>query len=81
MLLEYIQGALEDATYRQLEDGTWFGQIPGFDGVWANGPTVESSRKELAEVLEEWLLLKIRAGDPIPVIKGIDLAVRESTAP
>ena len=53
MLMEYTQKALEGAEYKRLDDGTWFGEIPGFEGVWANGPTVESCRKELVEVLEE----------------------------
>ena len=66
MLIEYIQGALERAQYKKLEDETWFAEIPKFEGVWANGQTVEQCRKELVEVLEEWLILKIRDKDPLP---------------
>jgi hypothetical protein len=58
MLLEYTQKALEKAEYKKLDDGTWFAEIPGFEGVWANGNTVEECRTELLEVLEEWLILK-----------------------
>ncbi len=39
--------------------GTWFVEIPGFEGVWANGDTVENCRMELIEVLEEWLILNL----------------------
>lgn len=77
MLAAYIQAALEDAEYKKLEDGTWFAEIPGFDGVWANGKTVEECRKELVEVLEEWLILKIRDKDPIPRLKGIEISIKE----
>jgi len=77
MLAGYIQGALENAEYKKLDDGTWFAEIPGFDGVWANGKTVEECRKELIEVLEEWLLLKIRDKDPIPEIKGIEIKIKQ----
>lgn len=66
MLTEYIQKALEKAHYKFLEDGTWFAEIPGFQGVWANAATVEECRHELTEVLEEWLVLKIRDRDPSP---------------
>ncbi len=66
MWIEYIEKALEKADYRKLEDGTWFAEIPGFEGVWANGETVEKCRRELWEVLEEWLILKLKDGDPIP---------------
>lgn len=34
-------------------------------GVWANGKTLEACRAELKEVLEEWLVLKIRRGERI----------------
>ena len=34
MLFEYIQGALESAEYKKLDDGTWFAEISGFEGVW-----------------------------------------------
>src|SRR4030042_533558 len=60
MLFEYIQGALENAEYKKLDDGTWFAEISGFEGVWANGKTVEECRKELEEVLEEGLILKFK---------------------
>ncbi len=77
MLLEYIQKALEKAEYKKLEDGTWFSEISGFEGVWANGKTVEECRKELVEVLEEWLILKLRDGDPVPTVKGIKINIKE----
>ena len=75
MLTEYIQVALRRSVYKQLEDQTWFAEIPGFEGVWANAVTVEACRSELAEVLEEWLLLKIHDHDPIPSLDGLDLTI------
>jgi predicted RNase H-like HicB family nuclease len=80
MLVEYIQGALEDAEYKRLENGTWFAEIPGFKGVWANGKTVEECRKELVEVLEEWLILKLRDADPIPLVKGYEISIKKVTS-
>lgn len=76
MLVEYIQASIEKAEYKRLEDGSWFADIPGFEGVWANGKTVEECRKEMVEVLEEWILLKIKDKDHIPVVKGIDINIR-----
>jgi len=79
MVSQYMNRALERATYKQLDDRTWFAEIPGFTGVWANAPTVEACRSELLGVLEEWLLLKLHDGDPIPVIDGIELKIAEVT--
>jgi predicted RNase H-like HicB family nuclease len=80
MLFEYIQKALEKAQYKILEDETWFAEIPDFEGVWANAKTVEECRHELMEVLEEWLILKIRDRDSIPVMEGVDIRVKEVAA-
>jgi predicted RNase H-like HicB family nuclease len=77
MLLNYIQKALEKAEYKKLEDGTWFAEIPGFQGVWANGNNVEEVRRELQEVLEEWLILKIRDNEPIPKIEDVEIKIKE----
>ena len=67
MLQKYIQSALGQSQYKILEDGTWFAEFPGFEGVWANSNTVENCRQELIEVLEEWLILKFQDGDQVPV--------------
>lgn len=80
MLVEYIQAAMGHAEYKKLEDGSWFTEIPGFEGVWANGETVEECRKELIEVLEEWIILKIKDKDTVPVVKGIDINIKEVAA-
>jgi predicted RNase H-like HicB family nuclease len=73
MLVEYCTEALKQAIYKQLEDASWFAEIPGFQGVWANGETIETTREDLFEVLQEWLVLKLKDGDVLPVVKGIDL--------
>jgi predicted RNase H-like HicB family nuclease len=80
MLFEYIQGVLAKAEYKKLDDGTWFAEIPDFKGVWANSGTVEECRKELVEVLEEWLILKFRDKDPLPIIKNININIRETVS-
>ncbi len=77
MITEYCQKALRKAQYRKIEDGTWFAEIPGFTGVWANGESVEGCRIELIDVLEEWLILKLRDQDPIPQVEGVRLEIRK----
>lgn len=77
MLGNYINAAIKKAEYKKLENGSWFGEIPEFQGVWANAFTIEECRSELIEVLEEWLLLKIRDNDPIPTINGETIVIRK----
>ena len=66
MISEYIVQKLNQANYKILADGSYFGEISGLKGVWASAKTLEECRGELREVLEEWLILKLRDGDRIP---------------
>jgi len=63
MLTEFINKKLKEAEYKILKDRTYFGEIPGLKGIWASAKNLEDCRKELQEVLEDWLLLKIKTGD------------------
>jgi predicted RNase H-like HicB family nuclease len=76
MVTRYIHEAMKRAQFRSLEDGSYFGEIPGLPGVWANEPTPKQCRQVLQEVLEEWLVLKIRDGDPIPRLGRVRLTVQ-----
>lgn len=73
MLSKYIAAAMERAEFKELEDGSVFGEIQQIDGVWSNADTVEESREELREVLEEWIVLSLSQNLPIPPIDGITI--------
>ena len=75
MLTEYIQAAMRHATYEILEDGTFYGEIPGLEGVYANSDALESCRGELQSVLEGWIALGLRLGHDIPTIDDHPLSV------
>ncbi len=69
MLTRYIQAALHKVKYNILsDDDTFDGEIPFFEGVWANAETLELCREELSEVLEEWILLRVSRNLPLPVL-------------
>ena len=73
MLREYIDCALKKATYEQLEDGTFSGEILVCPGTIAFGNTQEECQTELESALEDWLLSALRHGDELPIIDGLDL--------
>jgi predicted RNase H-like HicB family nuclease len=78
MLTEYIQAAMKKARYEILsDDGSYYGEIPGFQGVYSNADTLEECRTLLQEVLEDWLLISFYQHLPIPVIDGIELHIGE----
>ncbi len=79
MLTQYIAAAMRQAKYEILaDDGTYYGEIPGFERVYANTPSLEACREELAEVLEEWMLFRVSKGLPLPVVDRIELAIKET---
>jgi predicted RNase H-like HicB family nuclease len=77
ILTEYIRAAMHRATYEILSDGTFYGEIPGFQGVYANAETLEACREQLQEVLEGWIVLGLRLGHSLPVVEGVGLAVQQ----
>ena len=80
MLTEYVQAAMRKAHYEILEDdNSFYGEIIGFDGVWATADTLEGCREELAEVLEGWIVLSLSKNLPLPTVDGISLEI-SSTA-
>lgn len=73
MLTSYIHAAMRRAVYEILEDGTYYGEITGFQGVLANAGTLEDCREELQDVLEGWIALGLRLGHTLPMVENITL--------
>lgn len=74
MLTYYIDNLIAQAKYEILEDdNSYYGEIPGIQGVWANKKTLIKCQQTLREVLEEWLLIKLRRNEKLPIIKKINL--------
>ena len=81
MLTQYLKTALRSAHYEILPDsGQYYGEIPKCCGVFATSASVEGCRDELEEVLEEWLLFRVSRNLALPVIDGVELAIKEETA-
>ena len=74
-LAEYINAAISRAVYEILPDGTHYGEIPGFRGVYANADSREDCGVELRDVLEGWLILGLELGHPLPELPEINLAI------
>ena len=75
MIREYIDRALHRATYDKLDDGTFAGEVPGLQGVLAHAETLEACREQLAEVIEEWVLVRVSRGLTVPAVDGVTVSV------
>ena len=71
MLTAYIHAAMKHARYEILEDRTYYGEIPGFQGVFANADTLEECREQLQDVLEGWIILGLKLGHALPTVDGL----------
>jgi len=59
---------MKRAKYEILpDDGSIYGEIPGFEGVYANADNLENCREELEDVLGEWILLRAYKNLSLPV--------------
>jgi len=69
LITEYIEAALSKAKYEIIEDEEpYYGEVSELGGVWAAGKTLEECRHNLAEVIDGWLLVRLKGGLPIPPI-------------
>lgn len=80
MLTAYIKAAMRKARYEILsDDHTFYGEVPGLDGVWANAGTLGQCRDDLEETLEEWIALRLSKNLSMPAIDGVDLVFQQAS--
>lgn len=76
MLTPYIEAAMKRAAYEAMEeDNTVYGEIPGFQGVWANANTEAECRVALQSALKDWILFRLSRGLTVPI--GVDVVAVE----
>lgn len=71
ILVKFIDKQLIRAKY-EYDDSVdqWAAWIDGFTGVYAQAPTIEEARDDLASAIEEHILISIRNGENI---RGISM--------
>ncbi len=74
MLAQYLEKVMELARYGIVEDdNTYWGEIPGYQGVWAKHKTLTGCQRELREALSDWIAFRLRRGLEIPRQGRLDL--------
>lgn len=77
MIDKYIHEAISTAKYELFDDGSVYGEIPLCRGVYAKSFNFEECRQQLIEVLEEWILLRVKNNFEIVSINGISIKIPE----
>jgi predicted RNase H-like HicB family nuclease len=78
VIRQYVDEALRSARYDKLEDGTFYGEVPRLRGVLATAETLEECRSQLAEVVEEWVLIRVARRLPVPRLGGVQVRVKKA---
>ena len=78
MISDYLHAAMRRAIYEFLpNDKVYYGEIPGFDGVYATSENLEDCREELLSVLEDWILFSVSKNLPVPILGDMSLEVKK----
>ncbi len=73
MLSEYLNYAMDTATYRLQDDGCYYGEVPACPGASGVGSSLENCQQNLRHSLEERVVTNLQQGNRLPVIADIDL--------
>lgn len=79
MIIQYVTTALERAHYRLVDDGTFAATVRGLRGVVATGTGLEACRRDLAEVVEEWVLIRVARGLVVPRLGKAMVTIRRAS--
>lgn len=65
----YVTSVYRNASYQYLEeDGIYYGEIPGLDGLYGTGKTEEEAASDLRAALEVWVKVRLSRQLPLPTI-------------
>ena len=73
VLTDYIAAGMRRAAVKPLEDGSFAGRIPDCPGLLAFADSPELCLEELRSTFEDWVLLGLKFGDPLPILNGVRL--------
>jgi predicted RNase H-like HicB family nuclease len=79
VISRYVQNALRRARYQELENHGYCATVSGLRGVVATGRSLEECREQLAEVIEEWVLVRVARGLNVPAMGGQKVQVRKAS--
>jgi predicted RNase H-like HicB family nuclease len=79
VITNYISEALHRARYSVVDRGVFCATVPGLSGVIATAESLEACRDQLAEVVEEWVLVRVSRGLSVPRLGTARVQVRRAS--
>ena len=69
-ITQYIQNLLRKAEYEyDKATESWCASVPDLPGVYAQADTVEETREQLVEVIEDYILISLQEKQALPGFK------------
>jgi len=79
MISCYLEEALRRARYVTIPGSGYTATVRGLRGVIAHARSLEACRAQLSEVVEEWLLVRVSRGLPVPRLGRAQIRVRRAS--
>jgi len=76
MLTEYIQAAVDSISWKVMDNGSFYAEIPLLD-LHTNNAHLEQCQCRIREMLEEHIVTSISRHTALPAIGGVELKVKE----
>ena len=69
-IIQYVEDMLRKAKYEyDKQTNSWCAAVNELPGAYAQADTIEDVRSELAEIIEEYILVSLQEGHPLPGFK------------
>jgi len=71
-ITNYIENLLKKAEYEyDKETKSWCASVKDLPGTYAQADSVEGAREQLAEVIEDYILVSLQEKHPLPGFKKL----------
>jgi predicted RNase H-like HicB family nuclease len=79
MISRYLDEALHRARYVAIRGSGYAATVRGLRGVFAHARSLEACRAQLVEVVEQWVLVRVARGLPVPRLGKARIRVRRAS--
>ena len=76
MLTAYIQAAIDSITWKIMDDGSFYAEIPLLS-LHTNNARLEECQTCMRELLEEYIITSLARHNALPAIGGVEIKVKE----
>lgn len=77
MLTDYIQAAVNSISWKIMDDGSFYAEIPVL-GLHITTEHLEECQCRIRQMLEEYIVISLSRHTALPAIGGVEIKVKEA---